>query len=104
MAYRVNVIGAVLLAQALRPATRQAGRGTILFTGGSAAVRPNPAIATMSLGKAAFLAATRMLAADVAADGIHVATVVVSGAVRAHTEFDPTGSPLQTDRRLSSWN
>jgi len=87
--YAVDVIGAVVAAQAVLPAMRSAGSGTIILTGGSAGVRPSRGIATVSMGKAALRSAGIMLAEEVGPDGVHVASVTVSGAVRPGTRFDP---------------
>lgn len=87
--YSVDVVGAVLAAQVFVPAMRAAGAGTLLLTGGSAAVRPSPGIATVSLGKAALRSAGIMLDADLRDAGIHVTSITVSGAVRQGTPFDP---------------
>jgi short-subunit dehydrogenase len=52
-AYAVDVIGAIVVAQIAVPSMRAARSGTILFTGGGFADYPVPALATISLGKAA---------------------------------------------------
>jgi short-subunit dehydrogenase len=88
-AYAVDVIGAVVVAQAAAPALRAAGSGTILVTGGGFADHPVPALATVSLGKAALRSAATMLAADLGPDGIRVATLTIAGQIAAGTSFDP---------------
>ncbi|MCU1480895.1 MAG: hypothetical protein JWQ19_1681 [Subtercola sp.] len=87
--YSVDVVGAIIAAQVFVPAMQQAKAGTVIFTSGSAAVRPSPDIATVSLGKAALRSAATMLAETVRDDGVHVVSVTVSGAVKAGTPFDP---------------
>ena len=69
----------------------QAGRrfGTILVTGGGFADHPIPALATVSLGKAALRSAATMLGADLEPDGIRVATLTIAGQIVAGTSFDP---------------
>ncbi|HXN60888.1 MAG TPA: SDR family NAD(P)-dependent oxidoreductase, partial [Acidimicrobiales bacterium] len=52
-AYAVDVISAIVLTQAAAPAMRAGGSGTIMVTGGGFADNPIPALATVSLGKAA---------------------------------------------------
>jgi short-subunit dehydrogenase len=52
-AYAVDVIGAIVVTQVAAPAMRAAGSGTIIVTGGGFADHPIPALATISLGKAA---------------------------------------------------
>jgi short-subunit dehydrogenase len=88
-AYAVDVIGAIVVAQAAVPAMRAAGFGTILVTGGGFADHPVPALATVSLGKAALRSAATMLGADLAPDGIRVATLTIAGQIAAGTSFDP---------------
>jgi short-subunit dehydrogenase len=88
-AYSVDVISAIVVAQAAAPAMRAAGSGTILVTGGGFADHPIPALATVSLGKAALRSAATMLGADLAPDGIRVATLTIAGQIAAGTPFDP---------------
>ena len=63
-AYAVDVISAIVLTQVAAPAMRAAGSGTIIVTGGGFADYPIPALATVSLGKAALRSAATMLGAD----------------------------------------
>jgi short-subunit dehydrogenase len=88
-AYAVDVISAIVLTQVAAPAMRAAGFGTILVTGGGFADHPIPALATVSLGKAALRSAATMLGADLEADGIRVATLTIAGQIVAGTAFDP---------------
>ena len=88
-AYSVDVVSAIVVAQAAAPAMRAAGFGTILFTGGGFADHPIPALATVSLGKAALRSAATMLGADLKPDGVRVATLTVAGQIIAGTALDP---------------
>ena len=88
-AYAVDVIGAIVAAQVAAPAMKAAGFGTIVVTGGGFADDPIPALATVSLGKAALRSAATMLGADLAPDGIRVATLTIAGQIVAGTAFDP---------------
>ena len=88
-AYSVDVISAIVVAQAAAPAMRAAGSGTILFTGGGFADHPIPALATVSLGKAALRSAATMLGADLKPDGIRVATLTIAGQIVPGTPLDP---------------
>jgi short-subunit dehydrogenase len=88
-AYAVDVIGAIVIAQVAAPAMRAAGFGMIVVTGGGFADHPIPALATISLGKAALRTAATMLGADLGADGIRVATLTIAGQIVAGTAFDP---------------
>jgi short-subunit dehydrogenase len=88
-AYSVDVISAIVAAQVAAPAMRAAGFGTILVTGGGFADHPIPALATVSLGKAALRSAATMLGADLEPDGIRVATLTIAGQIVAGTSFAP---------------
>jgi short-subunit dehydrogenase len=88
-AYAVDVIGAIVVAQVAAPVMRTAGFGTIIVTGGGFADYPIPALATVSLGKAALRSAATMLGADLEPDGIRVATLTIMGQIGASTAFDP---------------
>jgi short-subunit dehydrogenase len=89
MAYAVDVISAIVVAQVVAPAMRAAGSGTIIVTGGGFADHPIPALATISLGKAALRSAATMLGADLGPDGIRVATLTIEGQIAPGTAFDP---------------
>lgn len=88
-AYAVDVIGAIVVAQEAAPAMKAAGLGTIIVTGGGFADHPIPALATVSLGKAALRSAATMLGADLGPAGIRVATLTIAGQIVAGTAFDP---------------
>jgi short-subunit dehydrogenase len=88
-AYSVDVIGAIVVAQVAAPAMRAAGFGTIMVTGGGFADHPVPALATVSLGKAALRSAATILGADLGPDGIRVATFTILGQIAAGTARDP---------------
>ena len=85
----VESIGAIVVAQSAAPAMRAAGFGTIIVTGGGFADHPIPALATVSLGKAALRSAATMLGVDLRPDGIRVATLTIAGQIVAGTSFDP---------------
>jgi len=87
--FRVNVAGALVAAQAVLPDMRAHKQGTILFTGGGLALTPFPAVASLSLGKAAIRNLTFSLGAEVEPDGIQVATVTICGYVKPGSHFDP---------------
>jgi NAD(P)-dependent dehydrogenase (short-subunit alcohol dehydrogenase family) len=88
-AYDVDVVGAVVAAQIAAPVLRTAGAGTLLFTSGGFADHPVPALASLSMGKAALRAAATLIAAGVKEDGIHAATITIAGSVVRGTAFDP---------------
>ena len=86
-AYAINVLGAMTAAVHLAPAMAAAGGGSILITGGMP--EPDPALTSLSLGKAGVRALTTLLAGEYGPAGIHVATVTVGGAVAPGGPFDP---------------
>ena len=88
-AYDVDVLGAVVAAQVAVPVLRAAGTGTLLFTSGGFGEHPVPAVASLSIGKAALRSAATLIAAGVRDDGIHAATVTIAGSVKPGTNFDP---------------
>jgi NAD(P)-dependent dehydrogenase (short-subunit alcohol dehydrogenase family) len=88
-AYAVDVLGAVVATQVAAPVLRDAGGGTLLFTNGGFAEHPVPALASLSIGKAALRSAATLIAAGVHEQGIHAATITVAGAVAPGTAFDP---------------
>ena len=65
----------------------EAGRGTILLTGGMP--EPVPDVVSLSLGKAGLRALATLLATQYAPSGVHVATVTVGGAVAPLGPLDP---------------
>lgn len=87
--FRVNVIGALVCAQAVADAMRGHGCGTILFTGDTHVLVPRPEAVVVGMGKAALRNATFALARELEPAGIHVATVTVAGTVAPGTPFDP---------------
>src|SRR2546429_9619930 len=63
--------------------------GPSSVTGGGFADHPIPALATISLGKAALRSAATMLGADLEPDGIRVTALTIAGQIVAGTAFDP---------------
>jgi short-subunit dehydrogenase len=88
-AYSVDVISAIVVTQVAAPAMKAAGSGTVIVTGGGFADHPIPALATVSLGKAALRSAATMLGADLGPDGIRVTTLTIAGQIVSGTAFDP---------------
>lgn len=86
---RPNVVGALVATQAVLPAMRAAGRGTVLLTGGGLALSPAPDFAALAIGKAGIRNLSLSLSKELEPEGIHVATVTIKGFVEAGTRFDP---------------
>lgn len=84
-----SVLGAVAATQAVLGPMREAGRGTILFTTGGAAVNPDPARAGVGISFAGEVAYARMLHDAVGDDGIHVAHTAVAGRIAPGGDNEP---------------
>jgi NAD(P)-dependent dehydrogenase (short-subunit alcohol dehydrogenase family) len=69
------------------------GRGTILFTGATASVRGSAGFAAFSGAKHALRALAQSMARELGPQGIHVAHVVIDGAI--DTEFIRTNFPAR---------
>lgn len=92
-----SVKGPVTAVNAVLPGMRDLGRGTVLFVNGSSAVRPNPNVAGTSIAFAAESAYARMLHDTLAPQNIHVAQLIVPGAIRPDAEHS---SPDALAQRL----
>ncbi|MER7182016.1 SDR family NAD(P)-dependent oxidoreductase [Streptomyces hyaluromycini] len=85
-----SVYGPVAAVQQVLPGMRELGRGTILFVNGGTAVIPHPERAGTSIAFAAESAYGHLLHDRLAAEGIHVAQLVIPGAIVAgHARKDP---------------
>ena len=88
--FRVCVTGALVAARSFAPAMVEAGKGTLLFTGGGFALYPSPQAPGLSIGKAGVRSLALMLAAELAPSGVGVTTVTVAGTVAEGTPFAPS--------------
>lgn len=79
--WRVNAYGALLCSQAVIPAMKAAGRGSIVFIGATASRRGGPRSAAFAPAKAGQRALAESMARSLWPAGIHVALVVVDGVV-----------------------
>jgi NAD(P)-dependent dehydrogenase (short-subunit alcohol dehydrogenase family) len=95
----VNVRSIFLTTRAALPYLRKSGRGVILSTSSTAADRGGPGEAAYSPSKAAIVALTRVLAKELAADGIRV-NCVCPGVIDTpfnQPEIDFAGGPDEWD-------
>jgi short-subunit dehydrogenase len=88
-AMRVNFTAATQLTALLAPAMRASGTGSLLFTGGGAALNTYAGLSSLCAGKAALRMWALTLAEDLAGTGVRVGTVTVHGPVERGTLFDP---------------
>jgi NAD(P)-dependent dehydrogenase (short-subunit alcohol dehydrogenase family) len=86
---KINIVGAILAVQAVLPQMKDRSRGAIFLTGGGTAINPPAFLASLGIGKAAIRNFTISLADECKDYGIHVATITISGMVKAGTRFDP---------------
>ncbi|MEU9386296.1 SDR family NAD(P)-dependent oxidoreductase [Streptomyces sp. NPDC048279] len=85
-----SVYGPVAAVQQVLPGMRELGRGTILLVNGGTAVIPHPERAGTSIAFAAESAYGHLLHDRLAGEGIHVAQLVIPGAIVAgHPRKDP---------------
>ncbi|MEU6030303.1 SDR family NAD(P)-dependent oxidoreductase [Streptomyces tauricus] len=92
-----SVKGPMICVNAVLPGMRKLGRGTLLFVNGGSAVRPNPNVAGTSIAFAAESAYAHMLHPALADENIHVAQLIVPGAIRPGAEHS---SPQVLAERL----
>ena len=88
-----SVLGAVAATHAVLGPMREAGRGTILFTTGGAAINPYPLRAGVGVSFAGEVAWARMLHDELAGQGIHVAHTAIGGSSRTAATTSRTTSP-----------
>jgi short-subunit dehydrogenase len=84
-----SILGAVAAARAVIPGMLERGAGTILYTTGGAAIRPNPARAGVGISFAGEVAYARMLHDELAPRGIHVAHTAVGGRIAPGMDHEP---------------
>ncbi|MGW1709989.1 hypothetical protein ACWCP8_31995 [Streptomyces sp. NPDC002206] len=85
-----SVYGPATAVQQVLPGVRQLGRGTVVFVNGGTAVRPHPDRAGTSVAFAAESAYGQLLHDALQAENIHVAQLIIPGAI---TPGDPRKDP-----------
>lgn len=78
--------GPLTCVNAVLPGMRELGRGTLLFVNGGSAVRPNPKVAGTSIAFAGESAYAAMLHTALADENIHMAQLIVPGAISPDSE------------------
>lgn len=79
--WKANCFGAFLGAQQVLPAMVERGRGTILFTGATAALKGSARFAGLAVGKFGLRALAQSLAREFGPQGIHVAHIIIDGMI-----------------------
>ncbi|MBC7162657.1 SDR family NAD(P)-dependent oxidoreductase [Immundisolibacter sp.] len=80
-AWKTGCMGAFLFARALLPAMADAGRGTVLLTGATAALRGGKGFAALAVPKFGLRALAQSMAREYGPQGVHVAHVVIDGQI-----------------------
>ncbi|GAX43099.1 short-chain dehydrogenase/reductase SDR [Tolypothrix sp. NIES-4075] len=79
--WKVNCFGAFVAAQQILPAMVEQGRGTILLTGATAALKGSARFSALAVGKFGLRALAQSLAREFGPQGIHVAHIVIDGMI-----------------------
>ena len=79
--FKANCAGAFYAAQQVLPAMVEAGRGTVLLTGATAALRGGARFSALAVGKFGLRALSQSMAREFGPQGIHVAHIVVDGQI-----------------------
>ena len=79
--FRANCAGAFYAAREVLPAMVDAGRGTILLTGASAALRGKASFSALAVGKFGLRALAQSMAREFGPQGIHVSHVIIDGQI-----------------------
>lgn len=79
--WRVNALGAFLVAKEATPAMQKAGRGSFVFIGATASLRGGAGTAAFAPAKAAQRSLAQSMARHLWPKGVHVALIVIDGVV-----------------------
>ena len=85
-----SILGAVAAASAVVQPMLTRSQGTILFTTGGAAIRPNPQRAGVGVSFAGEVAYARMLHDELADRGVHVGHTAIAGSIGPGADHEPT--------------
>jgi NAD(P)-dependent dehydrogenase (short-subunit alcohol dehydrogenase family) len=101
--WQVGVLGSFLCSQAVIPDMLKKNAGAILFTGATSSVRG--AAITFSSAKFALRGLAQALAREMWPKGIHVAHIIIDGAIRENElepeAEDPTAEPLMNPTAIA---
>lgn len=92
-ALMITAFGAFVVCQQAARRMLSRGRGTILLTGASASVKGYTQSAPFAMGKFALRGLAQSMARELSPQGIHVAHVVIDGAVRSGSRVEPAEKP-----------
>ncbi len=81
--WRINTMGAFLVAQQVVPSMKQRGSGAIIFVGATASLRGKPFTTAFAPAKAAQRSLAQALARHLWPSGVHVALIIVDGGIKS---------------------
>jgi NAD(P)-dependent dehydrogenase (short-subunit alcohol dehydrogenase family) len=79
--WRANCFGGFLAAREVVPKMVEQGRGTIVFTGATAALRGSAKFSALAVGKFGLRALAQSMARELGPQGVHVVHVVIDGQI-----------------------
>jgi NAD(P)-dependent dehydrogenase (short-subunit alcohol dehydrogenase family) len=79
--FKTTCAGAFYAAQQVLPAMVEAGRGTVLLTGATAALRGSARFSALAVGKFGLRALAHSMAREFGPQGVHVSHVVIDGQI-----------------------
>jgi NAD(P)-dependent dehydrogenase (short-subunit alcohol dehydrogenase family) len=82
--WKVGAFGGFVFGREAIKAMQARGQGTLLLTGASASLRGKPGFVSFAAAKAALRAVSQAFAREFGPKGIHVAHVVIDGAISGH--------------------
>ncbi|MBX9719565.1 MAG: SDR family NAD(P)-dependent oxidoreductase [Microbacteriaceae bacterium] len=85
--FATNVIGATVACRAVLPGMIAAGSGTVLLTGGGAALYPSASTPSLSITKAGLRAYAYSLHDDLRGTGVHATTITIEGGIGSRPHF-----------------
>lgn len=91
-AWRTNCHGAFLATREVLPAMCERGRGTLLYTGATAALRGGANFAGFAVGKFGLRALSQSVAREFGPQGIHAAHIVIDGQIGNPADQDPSAN------------
>lgn len=86
--FATNVIGATAACRTVLPDMLERGSGTVLLTGGGAALYPSGTTPALSITKAGLRAYAYSLFDDLRGTGVHATTVTIEGGIGSRPHFD----------------
>jgi NAD(P)-dependent dehydrogenase (short-subunit alcohol dehydrogenase family) len=81
--WRIGCLAGFLVGQAAARRMVAAGRGTIVFTGATAALRGSARFANLAVPKFGLRALAQAMARELGPEGVHVAHVIIDGQIRS---------------------